>query len=426
MLLNFNLFKRLLLLLFVFLCGVDSVYAQSIDDLKLKIADKNSEIKLLEAEIIRLDKEVKNTQSVRQTLSTELRQIDAIKKKLDADIKLTSRKIDIASLNILNAEKNISDKNQRIMSSEDGVAESLRIIYESELDSLAETVLSGINLSKIWSQISELETLQNETMSHIADLKVLKLELQENKTRLENEKKKEVKLRSQLADQQNIAKQNIQIKNKLIADTKNKESNYKKLLDETEAKMAAVENELLQYESELKVIIDPTKLPTSGTKVLSWPLNQVHITQYFGLTEFSKTQPIYNGKGHNGLDFRAGVGTVLKAAADGTVIGTGDTDPVCYGASYGKWIMIDHANGIATIYGHLSLIKATTGQKVSRGDLIGYTGKSGYATGPHLHFTVAASQAVKIGNLKSKVKGCGTYTIPLGPFNGYLNPLLYL
>ena len=90
-----------------------------------------------------------------------------------------------------------------------------------------------------------------------------------------------------------------------------------------------------------------------------------------------------------------------------------------------QWIMIDHGNGLATIYGHLSL-QSVNRQKVERGDLIGYTGKSGYATGPHLHYSVVATQAVKIGQLKSKVKGCGTYTIPLGAFNGYLNPLLYL
>ncbi|MBI3631906.1 MAG: peptidoglycan DD-metalloendopeptidase family protein [Candidatus Vogelbacteria bacterium] len=425
----YKILIRLLILLGVFTQLWNQnlpVHAQSVDDLKAKISSKNDEIKNIEAEINRLDKEVKNTQITGQTLNTELKQADAIKKRLDVDIKLTIKKIDVTSLNITSIESNIVDKNAGIDSGQAGISESLRLINEAEKYSLLETILSGANLSTIWSQISELETLQNETAEHIQNLKFLKKELQDNKIKLETERTVTAKLKGQLADQRKIALQTIQTKNKLITDTKNKESNFKKLLAESEIRKAAVGSELLQYESELKITLDQSKIPVSGTKVLSWPLDSTYITQYFGLTEFSKTQPIYNGRGHNGIDLRASIGTALRASAAGIVLGTGDTDPICYGASYGKWIMIDHENGLATIYGHLSLSKVYQGQRVDRGELIGYTGRSGYAIGPHLHFTVAATQAIKIGNLKSKVKGCGTYTIPLGPFNGYLNPLLYL
>ncbi|MBI3633055.1 MAG: peptidoglycan DD-metalloendopeptidase family protein [Candidatus Vogelbacteria bacterium] len=412
--------------LILHLFGMPNVYAQSADELKSKIVIKNSEITALEVEITRLNKEVKNIQNTQQTLTTELKQMDAIKRSLDTNIKLTQKKIDVTTLNIQDTENSIVDKNVRITKGESGISESLRLIYESERDSLPETILSDENLSTIWNQISELETLQDKIISHISNLQVLRKELEESKRHLEIEQSDALKLKDQLADQQKIAVQNIVTKNKLIADTKNKESNFKKLLSDTQAKKDAVGNELLQYESDLKIILDTSKIPLAGVKVLSWPLDQIYITQYFGLTEFSKTQAIYNGKGHNGVDLRASIGTQLKSAAAGIVVGTGDTDPVCYGASYGKWIMIDHGDGLASIYGHLSLIKVAQGQNVERGQFIGYTGKTGYAIGPHLHFSVVATQAVKIGTLKSKVKGCGTYTIPLGPLNGYLNPLLYL
>jgi murein DD-endopeptidase MepM/ murein hydrolase activator NlpD len=113
------------------------------------------------------------------------------------------------------------------------------------------------------------------------------------------------------------------------------------------------------------------------------------------------------------------------AAAAGTVMGTGDTDLVCKGASYGRWVLIKHDNGLATLSGHLSLIKVVAGQRVERGELIGYAGQTGYATGPHLHFTVAAAQGVEIKNLKSAV--CpGTYTMPVFDARAYLDPILYL
>jgi murein DD-endopeptidase MepM/ murein hydrolase activator NlpD len=77
------------------------------------------------------------------------------------------------------------------------------------------------------------------------------------------------------------------------------------------------------------------------------------------------------------------------------------------------------------VYAHLSLIKATAGQQVTTGDLIGYSGATGYVTGPHLHFGVFASQGVRVVNLKSKVCA-GTYTVPVADYKAYINPMLYL
>ncbi len=418
--------KLTIFLLILFSCSGSLVYAQSIEELQLKITDKNSEIKNLENEINRLDKSVKETAATKKTLRTELRQVDAINKKLTSDVKITAKKIELANFNVSRLEKDIEDKNKKISDGVSTISGSLREANELGLSSLPEKVLSGMRLSELWKQISTINSFQSKVSARVKQLGTIKKSLEINKKELISEKSEAIKLKNQISDQQKIAAQNIVYKNKIIKETTNKEANFKKLLAETEARKRAVEDELVAYESELRVIIDPNSLPQSGKKILSWPLELVKVTQYFGNTAFAREHSIYNGKGHNGLDLRAAIGTSLKASLGGTVMGTGDTDPVCNKASYGKWIMIDHHNGLATIYGHLSLIKVAAGEIVNSADIIGYTGNSGYATGPHLHFTVAATQAVKIGDLKSKVKGCGTYTIPLGPFNGYLNPLLYL
>jgi murein DD-endopeptidase MepM/ murein hydrolase activator NlpD len=417
-------------LIIFFLCiallPIDSAFSASIDELKTKIEDRSNEIKDLEKEIAELDKNVQKTVGEKQTLNSELKQIDAVKKKLETDIKVTSKKINLSELNITRLQSDIADKNSRISFGQKSIADSLKIIYDLDSISLPEKLLSGDSFSIGWNYVSNLEDLQSKTVEHISNLEETRRGLETDKAELEAEKSKQVKFNTQLSDQKKIADQNITAKNQLIKTTNNKEVNYRKMLAETEARKRAVESELAQFESDLKVAIDPNSLPTVGNKILSWPLDVVRVTQYFGHTEFSKTQAIYNGNGHNGIDMAAPIGTPLKASADGVVLGSGDTDLVCYRASYGKWVMIDHNNGLATIYGHMSLIKVSAGQQVKRGDIIGYTGNSGYATGPHVHFTVAATQAVKIGQLKSKVKGCGTYTIPLGSLNGYLNPLSYL
>jgi murein DD-endopeptidase MepM/ murein hydrolase activator NlpD len=115
------------------------------------------------------------------------------------------------------------------------------------------------------------------------------------------------------------------------------------------------------------------------------------------------------------------------SAAGGVVKGTGNTDLTCKGASWGQWVLIQHDNGLTTLYGHLSVIKVVKGQRVDVGDTIAYSGNTGASTGPHLHFTVYATDGVKIGNLPSSACKGKVYTEPLLTEKGaYLNPLNYL
>ena len=94
------------------------------------------------------------------------------------------------------------------------------------------------------------------------------------------------------------------------------------------------------------------------------------------------------GGGSALISFGASIGTPIKAALSGTVLGTGNTDSIkgCY--SFGKWVMVKHNNGLNTMYAHLSQISVSSGQSVSTGQVLGYSGETGYATGPHLHFEV--------------------------------------
>jgi murein DD-endopeptidase MepM/ murein hydrolase activator NlpD len=174
--------------------------------------------------------------------------------------------------------------------------------------------------------------------------------------------------------------------------------------------------------SDKQFILDPNTLPGSG--VLSWPLENVFVTQLFGKTSASKR--LYASGSHSGVDFRASVGTPVLAMADGVVSGVGDTDTTCPGASFGKWIFIKYNNGLASAYGHLSLSKVNVGQKVSRGEVVGYSGNTGHTTGPHLHVTVYAKVAAEVKTLPSKSCVGKTLTQPIAPVNAYLDPMYYL
>ncbi|MDI9441553.1 MAG: peptidoglycan DD-metalloendopeptidase family protein [Firmicutes bacterium] len=88
------------------------------------------------------------------------------------------------------------------------------------------------------------------------------------------------------------------------------------------------------------------------------------------------------GRMHNGLDIAVVTGTPIKAAADGRVTFAG------WNGGYGILVIIDHGNNVETRYAHNSRLNVKVGQKVSRGDVISYSGNTGVSTGPHLHFEI--------------------------------------
>lgn len=101
---------------------------------------------------------------------------------------------------------------------------------------------------------------------------------------------------------------------------------------------------------------------------------------------------------------------------------------VNYGAvpncQYGKWVLIRHANGLATLYAHLSDVSVQKGGAVATGQMIGFSGNTGYATGPHLHMGVYLAEAISFKQYTCK--SGYTVTIPIAPISAYLDPLSYL
>ena len=127
---------------------------------------------------------------------------------------------------------------------------------------------------------------------------------------------------------------------------------------------------------------DGTRAPT-GT--LQWPLPVAGtITSQFG----HRIDPITGEvSSHTGTDIACAEGTPILAAADGTVTVANSLDS--WGGSYGYYIQIDHGGGLETLYAHCSSICVTTGQQVQSGEVIGYVGHTGRATGNHLHLEVS-------------------------------------
>ncbi len=403
--------------------------AQSADEILLEIKSQNEKLKALDAEIDQYQKQLDTVSTQKKTLQNTIDGLNLQIKKLNASITKTKNQIKTTQLTIQQLSTNIAGKEDSIGQGMEGVGESLRKLAEMESAPLVLQVLSSRNVSAIWQETNDLRTLQDAVREKIEILAQEKQSLEDTKKKTEEAKAKLVRQQNDLIAQQGSLSAVKVAQTDLLKKTRAQESTFQDILAQKQAAKAGFEAALLDLNAKFQQAIDPSKIPTAGKGILSWPVDNVRITQYFGNTQFAASGA-YNGKGHNGIDLAAPIGTPLKAALSGVVIGTGDTDVGrCY--SFGKWVMIKHSNGLSTMYSHLSQIKAVPGQSVSTGQIIGYSGETGYATGPHLHFGVyvtSNTQIIKLGEAtQSKSTPCANVVMPVTQsLGGYLNPLNYL
>ena len=395
-------------------------FAQSADELQKQIDEQNSQIAALNKEIEQYQKQLDATSEKKQTLQNELDQLNISRKKLTASITLTKNQISTTQLQIKQLAGGIMAKEGSISGYQASIAESLRGLNQTETVPFAENLLSGASISAAWADAEYIAQLNDAVLSDIKRLGTEKDSLAKTKTAAEQKQAQLEKQRRTLVVQQGSLDATVKAQKELLAQTKSQESSYQAILRQKQAEMEAFEAALFELASKLDYTLDPTRIPPAGKGILRWPLDNVYITQQFGKTSSAKR--LYTSGTHDGIDFRASLATPVRASLSGTVM------EVNHGAvqncQYGKWVLVRHGNGLATLYAHLSDISVSKGASVTTGQVIGYSGSTGYATGPHLHFTVYLSEAI---SLKQYVCKSGrSVTVPIAPLNAYLNPLDYL
>jgi len=398
------------------------VEADLIDDLKKRIEEQNKKIEKINEEIQTYQKEVQKVGAEKQSLQSAVRTLDLSQERLEKDIDATEGRIYSASLTIEKLELEIDSLEEDISENKEALADTIRNINENDDQSTIEVLLAHETITEAWDKVESLNRFKDSLREHVSELENFKESLHDKVAENVSTKVSLEGYKEELGDKKEVVEYNKQEKEVLLERTKNKEAEYNRLIQEKVAQRKAFEQALFDLESQLNIAIDPTKLPPAGKGVLRWPLDSVVITQYFGRT--SSSGRLYASGTHNGVDFGTAVGTPVKSAASGTVWATGNTDNGrCL--SYGKWVLVKHNNGLSTLYAHLSLIKSTKGQVVNPGDVIGYSGNTGYSTGPHLHFTVYATEGVRIQQYTNSIN-CGDVVIPIADPKAYLDPMIYL
>lgn len=420
--------------------------ADSASDIQAQIDANKQQVTVLEAEIATFQKQLDVLGAQKDTLQSAISTLTLSQKKLASEIKVTQSKIASANLKIRELNLSIGNKEESISANQKEISKAIRVVAEDEDSSLVSKLISTNSLREAWQVADEAVQFNEALLKRINNLREVRAALASNRDQISDEKTTLVSLQKELTNQKRSVDASKAAQQQLLTQTKNEETNYQRLIAQKQAAEKAFEQELISLQGQLNLIVHPERLPAVGSGVLSWPFsdtfmrgcarlrsqlgNPFCITQFFGNTSFATANPqIYKGKGHNAIDIGSPIGTPVHAALGGVVLGTGNTDLVrnCY--SFGKWIMVVHGNGLSTIYSHLSVIDVSKGQTVSTGQVIGLSGMTGYATGPHIHFGVYATEGTQIMTLRQfrgATIGCADATMPVATLTAYLNPLSYL
>lgn len=431
-------------------------HAQTSDTsgIQSQIDAHNQQISDLQKQIAQYQQQLNTLGAQHQTLQTAIKSIDISRQQTSTQIQVTQNKMAASNLKLQELSGQITQTQYQIQLDKQSIAQSIRDVNDADQDTMIERIFAAGSIADAWTAADAALSVNDALRANADNLSGVTRQLASQKQDVSATHDQLSQLDTQLTTQQHQLDVNKAAKNQLLSQTKNKESSYQSLIAQKKAQEKVFESELSKLQTQLKSV-GQASIPTTVSGALTWPVsasflascagkasvlrNSHCITQYFGNTPFATANAsVYNGMGHDGLDIGMPIGTPVQAALAGTVIGTGNTDlyhspttgAQCY--SFGKWVMIKHANGLDTLYAHLSSIGVSSGQAVSTGQVVGYSGMTGYATGPHLHFGVYASAGVQIMDL-GKFRGSGGTpctdggaVLPVAPTNAYLNPLSYL
>ncbi len=399
----------LIIIIAALLFPIQAIYAQDNETaLREQISLKEEEIKKLEAEEAVYKQALSQTQSQSKTLKNQISLIVSQINQLTVNLKIIKAKISKTESDIKLHSQEIKEKEKEIQNRKLAMGESMKFLARLENQSLVAILLKNAKFSDFLSSNQYLVNLENGLYNNFKILARDKVELESLVSEEKDLKKNFNDFKSELIVKNNLVQKQKEEKNKLLIETKNKETEYQKMISQAQIKQAEIQSEIFGLEDKLRGQVGGVPPPRPGA--LAWPLIG-RITQGYGPT--SVTGFVTDAyKFHNGIDLAAYYGAPIRAALDGVVTASGDNGKY----AYGEWLAIRHDNGLTTLYAHFSAKAVSVGQTVSQGQIIGYEGSTGYVTGPHLHFTVYSTNT-----FKAEKRWFGL--LPLG---GSINPFDYL
>ena len=252
-------------------------------------------------------------------------------------------------------------------------------------------IINGI-IKDLADKKSALESDMKESQETKIKLDAEKTALVKEKSSLESQKGS---LQTKLASQKNLEFEKKSIYNSLTEEEKNIANEIGDIMQENEQIEASIQKMIKEAQEAAR----KKKEAAAAAAAAAAAKNNTSVSNTGGSSQSSGYLRPVSGRisspygnrihpvtglpsFHGGVDFAASYGTGIKATRSGEVI------VKTYNSSYGNYIIIDHGNGIASLYAHMSGFNVSIGQEVSQGSVIGFIGSTGSSTGPHLHFEI--------------------------------------
>ena len=354
----------LLTILSIFMLGI--IFPAYADQKQQQLQEVNRQIQQQKA----------NLNSTKKKETDIMSQLNSIEKSISQtqnEIDATNDRIAYLENNIQTTQKNI-DKQQKDLDEQTGtLGDRLVEIYETGDTSYLEVLLSAEDLKDFITRYDMLGSIVEQDVDLIKTINKQKKALALKKSELEIKQKELVSVReSQESQKETLAAQKGE-KQEVLGSVQKEKSQYAKAL-------AALEQSSREIEAMIRREQGGGGGPALGSGTYTWPApGYSTITSSYGM----RYHPILKvRKLHSGMDIGAPSGANIVAADAGKVIYSG------WMTGYGNTVVIDHGAGKSTLYGHQSRILVSNGQTVSKGQIIGKVGSTGWSTGAHLHFEV--------------------------------------
>lgn len=385
----------------------------------------------LEQQLQQLEQENEKYQKILDDTKSDIAEKEEYKSALVSKVQVLDEKIAVTREKISSLNDDIKEKQDaydkglsEVEDQFDALANRLRILYMSGNATDLEIIFGAKDFSDLIDKMELVKSLANSDKELISEIQTKLDELSTKKKSLEADKKdletQQASLKSDQDEFNKLISDNDEILKNLYASNSEAQNSLESAAlqsDEIEAKIsqyyaaqkAAAEHaaQASQSSSSSGSSSSSSSSSSSGSSSSgssSSGSSSVIVPSGSGFawptpgfvsrsSEWFEDREVYK---HGGIDIAgAGImGTPVVAAADGTVVATNSSCTHNWGKSYscgcgggyGNYVMISHAGGKMTVYGHLTSLTVSSGQSVSRGQVIGYVGSTGNSTGPHLHY----------------------------------------
>ena len=338
-----------------------------------------------------LTNEANKKSEAEKTIGTVYEQLHAIQIELDtatADLKQVQADRIRLDQDITKTEAELKAAQERLQSREKVFYKRVRDIYINGRLSYLDVVVGSKDFSDFANRMEMLKRILQADMELINTIKTEREEIASKKAKLEADRAKVLELEKVAQEKQTIINQKKAERQAVLERAMNDRDTAERAYNELMASSASITAMLQQRAAERAAAAaaasqggsggGATTTWVQGTGQLAAPVN-APITSDFGW----RIHPIYGtSRLHAGTDFGVDEGTPVHAADGGVVVEAG------WISGYGYTVIIDHGNGMSTLYAHNSDVAVSLGQTVSKGQVVSYSGNTGGSTGPHLHFEV--------------------------------------